>query len=668
MRLKKIKNITLKTAVCLVLCGALSAAGSVVPSTMKAQAEESSFATSALSFESEMLLPCTTDEGSFSDEYAQKQEKYLYSRIGLQKNGVSVRDVTKGATEAHRSRVVVIDSGVKYDHEDFLAKDGSIRFSPLSYNVTMKKTVAEAGYEILSDSEIVDGHGTQVCGQIFAVGDNAVGIAGLAEDVELIFVKVTPTSEGGYDGYEMLEAMEYAATLNADVVNMSLGNFLTSNPYSSVLRKIRKSGAVIVSAAGNVSKSDLHYPSADASVVGVGAFTNLLNYSSSATEYALASYSTFGDKNVQICAPGGFYTTTMDGSYRYGNGTSLATPIVTSAVALYRSLYPQSTVDEVEQALFASAIDQGDFGKDYKFGYGGLDIYEFLFGQKGEVTFDYGTGKTETRLVNDGVALQDYPFPAVTDMPEGKEFGGWYLDAGYTRPLTYYKDVIPIGSTVYAKWQTVDSDDLKNGVEQNPNALNYTFKKDGTIIIKGYHGRGERIFLPEFLTIGDEKYTVTEIAAKAFQNHATLKKIALPSTVTTVREYAFASKFAYVYFPESVRTVEKYSFNGATGVLYLQGDSSGFTSGWNNNADLNTVSSVGTVKVQDGLELVLLDGVYTVLSYDGEARTVSLTADYPIGIIEGSAFAQNKYIENVYAPDVTVVGEKAFYKIGRAHV
>ena len=243
--------------------------------------------------------------------------------------------------------------------------------------------------------------------------------------MELIFVKVTPTSGGGYDGYEMLEAMEYAATLNADVVNMSLGNFLSSNPYASVLRRIRNSGAVIVSAAGNVSQSDLHYPSADNSVVGVGAFASLLNYGASATEYAMASYSTFGDKNVQICAPGGFYTTTMDGGYAYGNGTSLATPIVTAAVALYRSLYPESTVDEVETALFASANDQGDRGKDYQFGYGGLNVYDFLFGEKGTVTFDYGTGKTETRTVSKGKALQDYPFPVAADIPTGKGFGGW---------------------------------------------------------------------------------------------------------------------------------------------------------------------------------------------------------------------------------------------------
>ena len=178
MQWKKLKNLMVKTAAIFAFCGALCTAGSKMPFIKQAQAEEV-LATSALPFEKAELLPSTTAEGGLSDALAETQEKYLYSRIGLQKDGVSVRDITKGSTDKHRSRVVVIDSGVKYDHEDFLGEDGSIRFSPLSYNVTMKKTVEEGGYEILADSEIVNGHGTQVCGQIFAVGDNGVGIAGL---------------------------------------------------------------------------------------------------------------------------------------------------------------------------------------------------------------------------------------------------------------------------------------------------------------------------------------------------------------------------------------------------------------------------------------------------------------------------------------------------------
>lgn len=663
MQWKKLKNILLKTAIGCVVCGALGVAARNLPFLTQTQAEENVLATSALPFDQEPLLPSGTAEGAFSDTYAANQEKYLYSRIGLQKDGVSVRDITKGATEKHRSRVVVIDSGVKYDHEDFLAADGSIRFSPLSYNVTMKKTVAEAGYGILADSEIVNGHGTQVCGQIFAVGDNGVGIAGLAEDVELIFVKVTPTSEGGYDGYEMLEAMEYAATLNADVVNMSLGNFLTNNPYTTVLRRIRNSGAVIVSAAGNVSKSDLHYPSADNSVIGVGAFTSLLNYSESATEYPLASYSTFGDKNVQICAPGGFYTTKMDGGYAYGNGTSLATPIVTSAVALYRSLYPESTVEEVEAALFASANDQGDKGKDYKYGYGGLNVYDFLFGEKGTVTFDYGTGKTETRAICEGKALQEYPFPSVSDAPTGKEFGGWYLDVGRTRPLTYYKENLTDGATVYAKWQDVGADGLSRGEEQSVGALDYTFTTSGNIAIKGYYGGGERIILPNMLTVEGREYSVTEIAARAFQKHATLTKIVLPTTVTTVREYAFADDYEYVYLPSTVKKVEKHAFENAETVLYLptEDGTESFTIGWNTNATLTTVSGVEQVTMQDGLELVLQNGAYTLLGYEGQEREIDLTAEYPIIEIAPQAFENNGYIQSVSAPDVATIGDRAFY-------
>jgi len=666
MKFKTMKKITLWSLACSMLGSALLSVGSGAAATRTIQAEEktANVAVSSASFtldEPTTLYPAT-QEGGFSDTYAASQEKYLYSRIGLEKDGVSVRDITKGATDKHRSRIVVIDSGVNYEHEDFLAADGSVRFSPLSYNVTMRKTVEQAGYSILSDSEIVDGHGTQVCGPIFAVGDNGKGIAGLAEDAELIFIKVTPTSEGGYDGNEISSALEYAATLKADVVNMSMGSYLASNPYASSIRKIRNSGALIVAAAGNVSTSNTHYPSADPNVIAVGAFANMLNLSTQATQYSLANYSTYGDHNLTLCAPGTFYTTKMDGTYGASNGTSIATPIVSSAIALYRSLYPDSTVDEVTEALIASTSDHGDYGRDYKFGYGGLNIYDFLFGKKGEVTFDYGNGTSVKRTVVEGKPLQEYPFPAATDAPEGKEFAGWWLDKAGTLPIKYYQDVLPIGATVYAKWQKVGADGLSDGSGKDGGALDYTINRNGKLVVKGYYGNGERLILPKKLAVSGAEYEVSEIGARAFQRNSTLKKIVLPSSVTAVREYAFSNRtYEYFFLPSSITSVENHAFQNAKGTLYMQGNGNGFVSGWNSGAKLDIAMGTQEVTVKEGMELVRSNGTYTLLSYDGNARELTLTAEYPIVAIKASAFEGNETLEKLLAPDVAKIETQAFY-------
>lgn len=592
----------------------------------------------------EFYLYPETVEGKFNDTYASENDKYLYSRIGLGDNG-EVRSLTKGSTQKHTSRVVLIDTGIDYDHEEFVDKDGKPRISELSYSVGDKKTVKEGGWEIIDDNNSSH-HGTMVAGSIFANSDNGAGVAGLAEDVELIVIKMPLTANGGYEINSFLSALDYCLTLeNVDVVNMSLGFFYSENPFSSRISKLKQRGAVVVCAAGNEERSDTHYPSADPNVIGVGAFDNLLNVTGS--NYKKASYSAFGDYNVNIVAPGRFRTTGYGDTYTVQQGTSLATPVVSAAVALYRSLYPESTPAEIINALYASADDQGVAGKDYTFGYGGLNIYAFLTGEEGSVTFDFGDS-TQTSTFMTGTPLAEYPFPAKNS--NGKFFGGWYLDAACTQPVKYYTTVFTSGTRLFAKWDSAETDGV----------FDYTFG-DGGVYIRGYYGRAERLILPSSLNICGQNYPVVGISARAFQKTC-VKELIVPNTVKYAEEYAFAdNNFTYLYLPNSLTSVGKYAACNVGGTIYVGGTaaSSVYKADWNVSASGTVKENSGAFTQENGMALIG-DSSRTLLFYTGESSELSLVSEGgKITAVRDDALT-GVAIKSLNMPDVTLVGARAF--------
>lgn len=591
----------------------------------------------------EFYLYPTTVEGSFSDSYANENERYLYSHIGLGDNG-EVRNLTKGSTDKYTSRVVIIDTGIDYDHEEFVDENGNPRISELSYSVGDGKTVKEGGWEIIDDNNSSH-HGTMVAGSIFANSDNGKGVAGLAEDVELIVVKMPLTANGGYEINSFLSALDYCLTLDrVDVINMSLGFFYSENPFSSRLSRLKQRGTVVVCAAGNEERSDTHYPSADPNVIGVGAFDNLLNVTGNS--YQKASYSAFGDNNVDIAAPGRFRVTDYNNNYSVQQGTSISSPVVTAAVALYRSLYPDSTVDEVMAALYASADDQGLKGKDYTFGYGGLNIHRFLTGEWGSVTFDFGDYTQSSKFIL-GTALSEYPFPAAR--ADGKIFGGWYLDAACSQPFEYYTTVFSDGARLYAKWEDAET----GGV------FDYTFGDNG-VYIKGYYGVAERLILPAALTVCGSDYPVVGISARAFQK-SSVKQLMVPNSVKTVEEYAFAdNNFTYLYLPNSLTRVDKYAVRSVKGTVYVQGavTYSIYNADWNILSDAVIEENSGAFTLENGMAL-LGDSARTLLFYVGGGELSLVSAGGKITSVREDALA-GENITSLSMPNVTTVGARAF--------
>jgi subtilisin family serine protease len=82
---------------------------------------------------------------------------------------------------------------------------------------------------------------------------------------------------------------------------------------------------------------------------------------------------------VDVVAPAvDIYSTSYQGRYSKGTGTSGATAIVAGAVALIRSRYPELSAQEVVHRLTATAVDKGPPGRDDRYGHGVIDLVAAL--------------------------------------------------------------------------------------------------------------------------------------------------------------------------------------------------------------------------------------------------------------------------------------------------
>ena len=212
------------------------------------------------------------------------------------------------------------------------------------------------------DWSLVDdeqGHGTAVTGVIAAGMNNGIGITGIAPNVTIITIKVECDNQGRfYNSSDLVFGLYYAIERDVNIVNMSFGGPI--NIYSEATKLAVDSDIICVAAVGNEATSELTYPAADPNVIGVGALAE--------NSFELADYSNYGE-NVNIVAPGTVYTTLKDDNYGVMNGTSFASPIVASIIALQMSKekynYTYLEFQDKCELLYAASYDLGDKGNDF---------------------------------------------------------------------------------------------------------------------------------------------------------------------------------------------------------------------------------------------------------------------------------------------------------------
>jgi subtilisin family serine protease len=224
------------------------------------------------------------------------------------------------------------------------------------------------GWNALQDNNMIHGgasfnHGTHVDGTIAGTGNNGQGVVGVAPKVKIIQGKFL--EQNGYDT-DAIELFYYIVdlkqrhNLNIVAVNCSWGG----GGYSQFLKEaIDAAGAaniMVVCAAGN-SAADMEtgefYPASYdcANIISVGAMDGNNNP---------AYFSNYGVTKVDLFAPGvNIMSTVYDDNilpaYKAYNGTSMAAPHVTGAVALWFSLNPTGTIQQAKQAILSNTISAG---------------------------------------------------------------------------------------------------------------------------------------------------------------------------------------------------------------------------------------------------------------------------------------------------------------------
>ncbi len=305
-------------------------------------------------------------------------------------------DITTGS---HTVVVAVLDSGMDLDHPDLeknlwknpgeLADDGKDNDSNgfvddvhgwdfVEDDNTATPTVG-AGY-----SEDGVAHGSVIAGVIGAVTNNNVGVSGVSWNVKIMPIRILDDFGSG-TASAARKAIRYAIENGADVINLSFTGEDMDVSFEESVKRAYEANIPVVAAVGNLDGGGLNldetplYPACfqegeDDYVIGVGATDDedkkaeFSNYGSSCTDIAAPGVDIY---NVMYQNSAWDFPTYYDGGW---SGTSVASPVVTGAIALLKSVYPTMTVDAIRTVLQLSVDPLQDATYRSSMGSGRLNI------------------------------------------------------------------------------------------------------------------------------------------------------------------------------------------------------------------------------------------------------------------------------------------------------
>jgi subtilisin family serine protease len=193
-----------------------------------------------------------------------------------------------------------------------------------------------------------NGHGTHVAGTIAAQGNDRRGIAGVAWEGAILPLRIlNERAVGSVSG--LVQAYAYARTESIPIVNASVEDAHYSR--SEYAAMAAAPDTLFVVAAGN-DGADLDRTPAYPCGYGL---ENVICVAASGRDGALAEFSNYGARAVDLAAPGaGILSTWVGGGWRLQSGTSMAAPHVAGVGALVSAL-TGSSGQELKRLLVSSA-------------------------------------------------------------------------------------------------------------------------------------------------------------------------------------------------------------------------------------------------------------------------------------------------------------------------
>ncbi len=216
-------------------------------------------------------------------------------------------------------------------------------------------------------------HGTHVAGLAAAATDNHFGMSSLGFNCRLMSVKCTRDSSSGESVDDPSGGIAYAIRNGAQVINMSFTSTELSQTWSDLMDQAFRLGIVMVSATGNDSTNNYHYPAKFPHVIGVSA--------ADSTDH-ICSFSDYGSQTDVVAYGNKIYSLSGGGNnaYVYMSGTSMASPQVAALAALVISENKHLSPAQVEDYIKRGCVNIDGLNPAYagKIGAGRIDAFHTL--------------------------------------------------------------------------------------------------------------------------------------------------------------------------------------------------------------------------------------------------------------------------------------------------
>lgn len=271
---------------------------------------------------------------------------------GIAGADISARDAWNIRTDASSVIVAVLDSGVRFAHQDLTANlwrnPGEISGNGFDDDGNGYVDDIYGINAILNDGNPSDdyGHGSHVAGIIGAVGNNNAGVVGVCWRVQLMICKFVDSAGNGWVS-DAIKSIDYARSKGAKVINLSWGDpQYNSQALYDAIASARDAGIIVVCACGNESLNNDVTPLYPASF----SLNNIVSVAATTRRDELASFSCYGPSTVDLGAPGDTIAScgnASNTSYQYRSGTSMAAPMVAGACALVWAQFPTDNYSQI---------------------------------------------------------------------------------------------------------------------------------------------------------------------------------------------------------------------------------------------------------------------------------------------------------------------------------
>lgn len=266
-------------------------------------------------------------------------------------------------TQGEGITVAVIDSGVDATHPD------------LKNNVLPGIDLYD---EQANGHEDRSGHGTAMASLIAGHGHGPSGhegVLGVAPKAKILPVTVLTMGTGNNvltPPETVASGINWAIDQGADVINVSL-----TGPHSvklnQAVERAYQNNVIVVAAVGNKENAIIGSPANQPGSLAVAGTDRDGKPSSIASLPAAQTHLAAPAEDLYQAVPGGGYATIT--------GNSGATALVSGAVALVKSKYPNLNSLDLFKRMVETTRDAGKPGKDFDYGWGQLDLRAALTGE-----------------------------------------------------------------------------------------------------------------------------------------------------------------------------------------------------------------------------------------------------------------------------------------------